>query len=84
MRPNTFTKWMRDFAQKNGFDICLHSLRHTNATLLIASGTNLTTVAKRLGHSNTATTARIYAHAIRTADEMAAETLQDIFKIKKA
>ncbi|MBS6475099.1 MAG: site-specific integrase [Clostridiales bacterium] len=83
--PDTFSSWFRDFVKKNNLpDICLHSLRHTNATLLIASGTNLTTVAKRLGHANTATTARIYAHAIQTADEMAADTLQDILTIKHA
>lgn len=82
--PNTFTRWFRGFITENGLpDVCLHSLRHTNATLLIASGTNITTVAKRLGHSSTATTTRTYVHAIKTADELAAETLQDIFKIKR-
>lgn len=81
--PDTFSGWFHDFVKKHNLpDACLHSLRHTNATLLIASGTNLTTVAKRLGHSNTSTTTRIYAHAIRTADEMAADTLQDILTIK--
>lgn len=82
--PNTFTRWFRGFVTENGLpNVCLHSLRHTNATLLIASGTNITTVAKRLGHSSTATTTRTYVHAIKTADELAAETLQDIFKIKR-
>jgi integrase len=37
-----------------------HSLRHTNASLLIASGANLRTVAARLGHAQTSTTANIY------------------------
>ena len=58
--------------------IHVHSLRHTNATLLIAAGTNLTTVAARLGHANTTTTSKIYAHAIKSADQAAAEVLQDI------
>jgi integrase len=35
-------------------------------------------VAKRLGHANATTTAKIYAHAIRAVDEAAAETIQDI------
>lgn len=59
-------------------EIHTHSLRHTNASLLIAAGTNLPTVAKRLGHADTTTTSRIYAHAIKSADEAAADTLQDI------
>ena len=59
-------------------DISLHSLRHANATLLIAAGTNLQTVAARLGHSSINTTAKIYAHAIQAADAAAADTLQDL------
>jgi len=46
-----------------------------HGVILIAANTNLTTVAKRLGHAQTTTTANIYAHAIRQADEMAAEVL---------
>jgi len=57
-----------------------HSLRHTNISLLIANGVNITTVSKRLGHSNTATTAQIYAHAIRSADEAVSDTLQNLLK----
>jgi len=51
---------------------------HTNASLLIASGTNLQTVAKRLSHANVITTGKIYSHAIKSADEAAVEALQDI------
>ena len=80
IHPSTFSGWFHDFVIKNGLpDIHLHSLRHTNATLLIASGTNIRTVAKRLGHSTPTTTGNIYVHAIKTADEMAAEKLNNIF-----
>ena len=79
IHPDTLSGWFRDFVRENNLpDICLHSLRHTNASLLIASGVNLTTVAGRLGHANTNTTTKIYAHAIKSADEMAADTLQNI------
>lgn len=54
-----------------------HSLRHTNASLLIASGANLRTVAARLGHAQTSTTANIYSHAIKTADAIASDALED-------
>ena len=63
--------------------ITAHSLRHTNATLSIANGMPLTTVAHRLGHANAGTTTKIYAHAIKSADEAAAEAINDLFTRKK-
>ncbi|MDQ5983893.1 MAG: Tyrosine recombinase XerC [Eubacteriales bacterium SKADARSKE-1] len=85
INPDTISSWFKKFTKENDLpNISVHSLRHTNATLMLASGTNLRTVANRLGHSKTSTTSDIYAHAIKTADEAAAETLQDLFNpIKK-
>ena len=79
IHPDTITGWFRKFIKRNNLPkVSIHSLRHTNATLLIANGTDLRTVSKRLGHSNMTTTGNIYTHAIQTADERAAETLGDI------
>ena len=79
IHPDTISSWFRKFIAKNNLpEISIHSLRHTNATLLIASGTNIRTVANRLGHSTPTTTGNIYAHAIKTADEAAADALNDI------
>ena len=76
LHPDTVSAWFGRFIKKNELPpIHLHSLRHTNASLLIAHGTDVKTVSKRLGHSNTQTTTIIYAHQIRTADEAAAEML---------
>ena len=41
------------------------------------------TVANRLGHATASTTTNIYAHAIKSADEMAAEKLADILNPMK-
>jgi integrase len=41
-----------------------HDLRHTFATLLLRSGVPMKDVAYMLGHSDAATTIRVYAHAI--------------------
>ncbi len=77
--PDTLSRWFNKFIKRNNLpDVCIHSLRHTNATLLIANGVNLTTVANRLGHANANTTTKIYAHAIKTADEMAVAVLDDV------
>lgn len=85
IHPDTVTGWFSDFAKKHGFDgIHPHSLRHTGATLLIAAGTPLPTVQKRLGHAALTTTANIYAHAVKSADAVAADVLEDILNPKKA
>lgn len=83
---STLSKWVKQFAISLGLPpITAHSLRHTNATLLIASGkTNLRTVAGRLGHASPSTTGNIYSHAIKTADEMASDALDMMLKTKSA
>jgi integrase len=79
INPNSFSKWFYDFIRKQNLpDISAHNLRHTNASLQIAGGVSLPALAKRLGHSSPVTTSKIYTHAIRSADEAAAEVLQDI------
>lgn len=44
--------------------ISMHGLRHTHASVLFAAGVSIPSVAKRLGHSNTATTQKVYLHVI--------------------
>lgn len=79
IRPDYLTGWFKSFVKRNNLpDIHIHSLRHTNASLQIAAGTPLTTVAHRLGHANANTTTKIYAHFIKSADETAAQALQEM------
>ncbi len=61
----------------------IDGLRHTNASLLIAQGTNLKTVSARLGHTNISTTLDIYTHALRKADMGAAAQLDGLFQKKE-
>ena len=83
IHPDSITGWFREFIQKTDLpQVSIHSLRHTNITLLIAAGVPLRTVSYRAGHAQTSTTANIYSHAIKTADEMAADVLDDILKPK--
>lgn len=51
----------------------IHSLRHMHASLLLASGTDIAIVSKRLGHSTVALTSDVYAHLIASASRRAAE-----------
>ncbi len=79
MHPDSLTSWFHDFISRSGLpDISIHSLRHTNATLQIAGGVDIATVANRLGHANSTTTGRIYIHAIQSADQAAADTLENL------
>lgn len=45
---------------------------------MIAEGTDVCTVSKRLGHANTATTLNIYAHALKSKDQAAADTIENV------
>lgn len=47
--------------------ITLHGLRHTHASVLLYNGVSVSSIAKRLGHSSTETTQKVYLHLI---DEM--------------
>jgi len=81
IHPDTITCWFRDFLQKHSDDlpkITIHSLRHTNATLMINQGIPITTIAARLGHSTPSTTTTIYAHSVKSMDAAAADTLEFI------
>lgn len=82
INPGTVTAWFYKFVAENDLpDICLHSLRHTCATLLLAAHTPISAVAQRLGHSTSATTSRIYIHAIQSAEAQTAETLHNILPL---
>lgn len=76
MSPSTPLNRLKRILSRNGLpDVSLHSLRHTNATLLIQQGVSIRAVSGRLGHSQTSTTMNIYAHQIQSADAAAAEAL---------
>ena len=54
----------------------MHSLRHTNASLLIAKGADAATVAGLLGHSQVSTTLDIYTHSFDKNKKAASKALQ--------
>ncbi|MGN0983057.1 MAG: tyrosine-type recombinase/integrase [Candidatus Limivicinus sp.] len=79
MNPDNITQWLGNFAKKYDLPpIHPHKFRHTMASLLIYNGTDVLTVSKRLGHAQVSTTTDIYSHAIKEADERAAESIADV------
>lgn len=85
MHPDTLTSWFCSFIKTTDLpQIHIHSLRHTNATLQIANGVAVTTVAGTLGHSTANTTTKVYAHAIQSAAAASAEMMDNLLNpIKK-
>lgn len=72
--------WFRKFLKKNDLRyIRFHDLRHTSATLLINQGVHAKIISERLGHTNITTTMNIYGHALRSADQSAADMLESLF-----
>jgi integrase len=62
--------------------IPLHGLRHTTASIMIANGVDAVTVSAILGHADTQTTLRIYAHFFEEAKEKALNIMDDVLNAK--
>lgn len=62
-------------------ELRLHDLRHTAATLMIASGIDIVTVSKRLGHRDPSITMKVYAHALESKDKEASNQLEKLFDL---
>jgi integrase len=56
-----------------------HDLRHAAATLLMSEGVPIKAVSELLGHSDVATTLRIYSHVLPTMHGAAADAMDRIF-----
>ena len=83
MTPTTFTWRFKLIVKKYGLPekLNVHSLRHSNASLLIASGADVATVAGLLGHAQPSTTLDIYTHAFDKNKKAVSETLQQGLEI---
>ena len=59
--------------------VTFHSLRHTHASQLFASGMDPLTVSRRLGHGSPTITLTVYGHLIEGTDTRAAELMENMF-----
>ncbi len=78
LEPDTITAGFTRSTRRVGAKLRFHDLRHMSASLLIAGGTDVRTVANRLGHADASTTLRIYAHAFEAQDRRAAELMGEL------
>jgi integrase len=78
--PNALSKaWPRFMAGIGMPAVTLHSLRHTHASMLIASGLDILTISRRLGHSAPTITLGVYGHLIHGTDDRAAQVMEAAF-----
>lgn len=81
MHPDSPTKYFRKFGKKYGIEhFHPHKLRHTSASLAITNGADVVSVAARLGHSDSSTTLRMYAHANEESIRRVGQTVRDALK----
>ncbi|WP_315168439.1 site-specific integrase [Metaclostridioides mangenotii] len=77
--PSSVNDAYKSFCKKNNIrEIKVHDLRHTNASILVASGTNFKTISERLGHSDIKITLNRYSHLLDSMDEEANNNLENI------
>ena len=70
MKPDSLGQAFGRLCEHEGIEgLTLHSLRHFSASMLIASGRDVRTIAGRLGHSDATTTLRVYAQMVEGRDQ---------------
>ncbi|MGI6635839.1 MAG: tyrosine-type recombinase/integrase [Christensenellales bacterium] len=80
MHHDTPSKQWTAFAKKNGFEgVRFYDLRHYHATILIANNIDAVNVAARLGHSDPATTQRVYGHARLSRDRASTAVMDNLY-----
>ena len=78
MHPDSVNGWLKQFSERHGLPhINPHAFRHSMASILINSGTDILSISKRLGHSMTSTTLNIYGHVLNQADARSSECIAD-------
>ena len=77
--PGTINHWMRGFIERNKLPyVTPHDLRHTFASLQLAAGVDIRTLQARTGHAQASTLLNVYGHAIQSAQERAAQVMEDM------
>ena len=56
--------------------VSFHSLRHSYASVLIASGLDILTISRRLGHGSPSITLDVYGHLLRDTGTEAADAIE--------
>jgi integrase len=77
--PHWLTQKFAKVAAALTIDCSLHGLRHTHVSALIASGLDVLTISRRIGHASPAITLAVYGHLFSNTDAKAADIMQAAF-----
>ena len=81
INPNLPYKWFIKFLERHNLPkITFHQLRHTNASIMIASGEDVVTVSGRLGHADKNITLNTYSHIIKSKETQVASKMDEFYE----
>ena len=84
LHPDRITEAFRRHVRAAGVPaIRLHDVRHTAASLMIASGVPVKVVSERLGHADVAFTMRVYQHVLPGMQQEAADSFAALIDAAK-
>jgi integrase len=77
--PSRLSQSFADVMDALDIDCTLHGLRHTHVSQLIASGLDVLTISRRIGHASPSITLNVYSHMFSNTDARAAEIMEATF-----
>jgi integrase len=81
LSPDNLSRdWKRAVKALGLPEIMFHALRHSHASALIASGIDVLTVSRRLGHGTPVVTLTTYAHLFHETDTAAAQAIENALR----
>lgn len=84
IHPQSPTRYFQKFGRRYGVkDFHPHKLRHSSASIAITGGADVVSVSEQLGHSDTAVTLRMYAHANEESIRRAGQVVRDALKAQQ-
>lgn len=81
MHPQSPTRYFKKFGTRYGIpNFHPHLLRHSSASIALTNGGDVVSTSERLGHSDTAVTLRMYAHANQESIRRNGQIVRDALK----
>ena len=79
MQFDCYAKYLREKSEKVlGRRITPHTLRHTDASLLMEQGADIDSISRRLGHTDSRITRDIYLHVTKKLEDPQNERLKEV------
>lgn len=75
----TYNKYLKGIAENILHrNVTPHMLRHTHASLMLESGIDMDSIARRLGHSDSKVTKEIYLHITKKLQDKENEKIKNV------